>query len=47
MPKKYVYFYTEANKDLKHLLGSKGANLGEMKKLNIPVSPAFTITTQA
>ena len=47
MPKKYVYFYTEANKNLKQLLGSKGANLGEIKKLNILVSSAFTITTEA
>ncbi|MDR1393376.1 MAG: pyruvate, phosphate dikinase [Bifidobacteriaceae bacterium] len=46
MPK-YVYNFTEGNKDLKDLLGGKGANLGEMTGLGLPVPPGFTITTEA
>ncbi|MDR0625759.1 MAG: pyruvate, phosphate dikinase [Bifidobacteriaceae bacterium] len=46
MPK-YVYSFTEGNKDLKDLLGGKGANLGEMTNLGLPVPPGFTITTEA
>ncbi|MFV2194733.1 pyruvate, phosphate dikinase [Nocardiopsis sp. LOL_012] len=44
---KYVYKFTEGNKDLKDLLGGKGANLAEMTNLGLPVPPGFTITTQA
>jgi len=44
---KYVYDFTEGNKDLKDLLGGKGANLAEMTNLGIPVPPGFTITTEA
>src|SRR5262245_11465248 len=46
MPK-YVYDFTEGNKDLKDLLGGKGANLAEMTNLGLPVPPGFTITTDA
>ncbi len=44
---KYVYKFTEGNKDLKDLLGGKGANLAEMTNLGLPVPPGFTVTTQA
>ncbi|WP_461036977.1 pyruvate, phosphate dikinase [Streptomyces mayteni] len=44
---KYVYDFTEGNKDLKDLLGGKGANLAEMTRLGLPVPPGFTITTDA
>jgi pyruvate,orthophosphate dikinase len=44
---KYVYDFTEGNKDLKDLLGGKGANLAEMTNLGLPVPPGFTITTEA
>lgn len=44
---KYVYDFTEGNKDLKDLLGGKGANLAEMTNLGLPVPPGFTITSQA
>ncbi|MEG3629730.1 pyruvate, phosphate dikinase [Streptomyces poriticola] len=44
---KFVYDFTEGNKDLKDLLGGKGANLAEMTNLGLPVPPGFTITTQA
>ena len=44
---KYVYDFAEGNKDLKDLLGGKGANLAEMTNLGMPVPPGFTITTDA
>ncbi|WP_017625163.1 pyruvate, phosphate dikinase [Nocardiopsis chromatogenes] len=43
----YVYEFSEGNKDLKDLLGGKGANLAEMTNLGLPVPPGFTITTEA
>jgi len=50
MSNKYVYFFskqeTDGNKDMKNLLGGKGANLAEMASLGIPVPPGFTITTE-
>ena len=46
MPK-FVYDFTEGNKDLKDLLGGKGANLAEMTNLGLPVPPGFTVTTDA
>jgi pyruvate,orthophosphate dikinase len=51
MAKKYVYFFgggkADGNKDMKNLLGGKGANLHEMTNIGIPVPPGFTITTEA
>ncbi|WSR66805.1 pyruvate, phosphate dikinase [Streptomyces sp. NBC_01198] len=44
---KFVYDFTEGNKDLRDLLGGKGANLAEMTNLGLPVPPGFTITTEA
>ncbi|MEV0733101.1 pyruvate, phosphate dikinase [Polymorphospora sp. NPDC050346] len=44
---KYVYGFAEGNKDLKDLLGGKGANLAEMTNLGLPVPPGFIITTEA
>ena len=44
---RYVYDFTEGNKDQKDLLGGKGANLAEMTNLGLPVPPGFTITTEA
>ena len=46
MPK-YVYRFSEGDKDQKDLLGGKGANLAEMTRLDLPVPPGFTITTDA
>src|SRR6056297_12170 len=43
----FVYLFSEGNKDLKSLLGGKGANLAEMKNIGLPVPEGFTITTQA
>jgi len=46
MPR-YVYRFSEGDKDQKDLLGGKGANLAEMTRLDLPVPPGFTITTDA
>jgi pyruvate,orthophosphate dikinase len=44
---KYVYDFSEGNKEMKDLLGGKGANLAEMTNMGLPVPPGFTNTTQA
>ncbi|MCS4484680.1 pyruvate, phosphate dikinase [Gleimia sp. 6138-11-ORH1] len=44
---KYVYHFSEGDKEMKDLLGGKGANLAEMTKLGLPVPPGFTISTDA
>lgn len=47
MAKKYVYSFKEGNKDMRSLLGGKGANLAEMTNLNLNVPNGFTVTTEA
>ena len=48
--KKYVYFFgngkAEGDKDMKYILGGKGANLAEMTNIGIPVPPGVTISTE-
>jgi len=44
--KKYVYFFGEGTKEMKKLLGGKGANLSEMTNIGLPVPLGFTITTE-
>jgi pyruvate,orthophosphate dikinase len=44
---KFVYDFSEGNKDQRDLLGGKGANLAEMTNLGLPVPPGFTISTDA
>jgi pyruvate, orthophosphate dikinase len=44
---KLVYDFIEGNKDMKDLLGGKGANLAEMSNLGLPVPPGFIISTDA
>ena len=44
---KYVYSFKEGNKDMRNLLGGKGANLAEMTSIGLPVPQGFTITTEA
>src|SRR4051794_30537123 len=44
---RYVYDFIEGHKDLKDLLGGKGANLAEMTRMGLPVPPGFTVTTEA
>ncbi len=50
MAKKYVFFFTkgkaDGNKDMKDLLGGKGANLAEMAAIGLPVPSGFTISTE-
>lgn len=43
----FVYAFNEGNIAMKDLLGGKGANLSEMKRLGLPVPDGFTITTEA
>ena len=47
MKKKYVYLFSEGNKDMRELLGGKGANLAEMTNLGLPIPQGFTVTTEA
>ena len=44
---KYVYLFNEGNKDMRSLLGGKGANLAEMTNIGLPVPRGFTVTTEA
>src|SRR5574344_226813 len=44
---KYVYAFNEGNKDMRNLLGGKGANLAEMTGIGLPVPNGFTVTTEA
>ena len=44
---KYVYAFEEGNKDMREILGGKGANLAEMTSIGLPVPRGFTITTEA
>ena len=48
--KKFVYFFgngkAEGDKDMKYILGGKGANLAEMTNLGIPVPAGITISTE-
>ena len=44
---KYVYLFDEGNKDMRSLLGGKGANLAEMTNMKLPVPYGLTITTEA
>jgi len=50
MSKKYVYFFgrdiVEGNRDMKDILGGKGANLAEMAGIGLPVPPGFTVSTE-
>ena len=56
MSKKWVYLFKEVSEAEKYagsweavraLLGGKGANLGEMTRIGVPVPPGFTVTTEA
>ena len=46
---KHVYFFskgqTDGDRDMRSLLGGKGANLAEMTRLGVPVPPGFTVTS--
>ena len=47
MSTKWVYLFSEGNRDMRDLLGGKGAGVAEMTKAGMPVPPGFTITTAA
>ena len=47
MSKKWVYLFSEGNKEMRDLLGGKGAGLAEMTNVGLPVPPGFTCTTEA
>ena len=47
MAKKWVYLFEEGNRDMRDLLGGKGAGLAEMTNAGLPVPPGFTVTTEA
>ncbi|MDD4000059.1 MAG: pyruvate, phosphate dikinase [Bacilli bacterium] len=44
---KYVYMFSETDETMKNLVGGKGANLGQMTKLGLPIPQGFTVTTEA
>jgi pyruvate,orthophosphate dikinase len=45
--KQDVYFIDEGSKEMKNVLGGKGANLSEMYNLGLPVPETFTVSTDA
>ena len=47
MSHKYVYLFSEGNRDMRELLGGKGANLAEMTRAGLPVPQGFTVSTEA
>lgn len=47
MEKKFVFHFSEGSKEMKYLLGGKGANIAEMTRVGLPVPPGFTISTEA
>ena len=47
LSKKYLYLFSEGNKDMREILGGKGANLAEMTNAGMPVPQGFTISTEA
>ena len=44
---KLVFEFKEGNRELKNILGGKGANLAEMTNLGLNIPQGFTITTEA
>jgi len=44
---KYVYLFSEGTKDMRSILGGKGANLAEMKNMGLRVPDGFTVSTEA
>ncbi len=44
---KYVYSFDEGNKEMKELLGGKGANLAQMTSIGLEVPPGFTVSSEA
>lgn len=45
--KKFVFMFTETDQTMRNLVGGKGANLGQMTKLGLPIPQGFTVSTEA
>lgn len=45
--KKFVYMFSDIDETMKNLVGGKGANLGQMTKLGLPIPQGFTVSTEA
>lgn len=45
--KQFIYSFNEGSKEMRNLLGNKGANIAEMMQIGLPVPFGFTITTKA
>ena len=45
--KKYLYLFSEGNREMRNILGGKGANLAEMTNIGMPVPQGFTVSTEA
>lgn len=44
---KFIFSFKDGSKEMKNILGGKGANLAEMNKIGLPVPHGFTISTKA
>lgn len=44
---KYVYMFAETDETMRNIVGGKGANLGQMTKLGLPIPQGFTVSTEA
>ncbi|MEM3497605.1 MAG: PEP/pyruvate-binding domain-containing protein, partial [Thermoplasmatales archaeon] len=47
MSNKYIYNFEEGSKEMRNILGGKGAGLAEMTRIGLRTPPGFTITTEA
>ena len=47
MAAKLVYWFEEGGEEHRQILGGKGAGLAEMTRIELPVPPGFTVTTEA
>ncbi len=45
--KQYVFMFSEVDETMRDIAGGKGANLGQMTKLGLPIPQGFTISTEA
>ncbi|HHX79522.1 MAG TPA: pyruvate, phosphate dikinase [Acholeplasmataceae bacterium] len=44
---KYVFMFAETDETMRNIVGGKGANLGQMTKLGLPIPQGFTVSTEA
>lgn len=43
----FIYTFEEGNREMRNIIGGKGANLAEMTKIGLPVPEGFTVSTDA